>query len=72
MLGGDGGAEGREDKRVAQLQALGRPGEAEPVAAAEIADQQGFDLAARRPSAEKACRDHPGVVEDQQVAFLQE
>jgi hypothetical protein len=51
---------------------LGGLGEGEPAAVAEISDQQRLDLAAAGPRAQQAGRDHLGVVEDQQVALVQQ
>ena len=62
----------REGQGISDPESLGRPGEGEPAALPEVADQQRLDLAAPRPRAEQAGGDHPGVVEDQQVALVQQ
>ena len=73
-LGGESAGEGEP---VAWPQPLGRPREGKPAPAAQIADQQRLDrdvLTAGRAAAHalQSCRDHPGVVEDQQVTAAQQ
>ena len=78
VLGLDrGGESAGEGQPVARPQPLGRPREGEPAPAAQVADQQRFErdvLAAGRAAAHalQSCRDHLGVVEDQQVAAAQQ
>ena len=62
----------RERRAHRRFQSLGRPGEAQPLAGRRARATAGLDLAAARPRAEQARRDHLGVVEDQQIARLQQ
>ena len=72
-----GGESAGEGEPVAWPQPLGRPREGQPAPAAQIADQERLDrdvLTAGRATAHalQSRRDHPGVVEDQEVAAAQQ